>query len=101
MFIFIRARTFCFKSKHTVHKFLNVLKPFLIVCTDGYIVEVTGPHAAKQSDASIVQKMLNDEEHPFHCFFFIMGTSSYWIEDLGIGFRILKHSGMKPLCQRR
>ncbi|KAH9645953.1 hypothetical protein HF086_011415 [Spodoptera exigua] len=25
------------------HKFLNLLKPFLIVCCDGYIIEVAGP----------------------------------------------------------
>lgn len=53
---------------YSPHKYLNLLKVYMIVCSDGYIIEVTGPHGAKKSDASITLDILNNEEHPFHVF---------------------------------
>lgn len=54
---------------YSPHKFLNLLKVYMVVCSDGYIIDVTGPHGAKKSDASITLDILNNEEHPFHVFF--------------------------------
>lgn len=54
------------KDSYSLHKFRNLLKPFLIVCSDGYIIDVTGPHAASTSDAAILKNMVNDEECPLH-----------------------------------
>lgn len=42
------------------HKFVNLLKPFLLVCCDGYIIEVTGPHSAITSDATILKSLVNE-----------------------------------------
>lgn len=54
---------------YSPHKYQNLLKVFMVVCSDGYIIDVTGPHGAKKSDASISLDILNNEEHPFHVFF--------------------------------
>ncbi|KAI5646494.1 gag-polypeptide of LTR copia-type domain-containing protein [Phthorimaea operculella] len=56
------------RNTYSLHKFYNLLKPFLFVCSDGYIVEVTGPHAATTSDATILESILNDDEHPIHMY---------------------------------
>lgn len=61
-----KSSNFCFqKESYSLHKFRNLLKPFLIVCTDGYIVDVTGPHAATTSDATIMTRSVHDEA-PMH-----------------------------------
>lgn len=57
------------RLSYSLHKLKNLLKPFLIVCTDGYIVEVLGPYAATTSDATIMSRIINNEESPFNCFF--------------------------------
>lgn len=51
------------------HKFLNLLKPFLIVCCDGYIIEVAGPYSATTSDASILNKLIDGANSVFNWFF--------------------------------
>lgn len=51
------------------HKFQNLLKPFLIVCCDGYIIDVTGPYPATTSDATILSGMVNAENSVFPWFF--------------------------------
>lgn len=54
---------------YSLHKFQNLLKPFLIVCSDGYIIDILGPFAATKSDASIMSDFINDENSVFHWFF--------------------------------
>ncbi|KAL0879440.1 hypothetical protein ABMA27_003191 [Loxostege sticticalis] len=49
------------KNTYSLHKYQNLVKPFLIVCTDGYIVEVLGPYPATTSDADIINKEFTDE----------------------------------------
>lgn len=51
------------------HKYRNLTKPFLFVCCDGHIIEVSGPHAATTSDAHIMNSILEDEESIFHWFY--------------------------------
>ena len=51
------------------HKFQNLLKPFLMVCSDGYIIDVLGPYAATTSDASIMTSLCANEDNPFHWMF--------------------------------
>lgn len=43
------------KKTYSMHKYRNLLKPFLIVCTDGHIIDVLGPYSAKTSDAEIMK----------------------------------------------
>ncbi|CAH2084578.1 unnamed protein product [Euphydryas editha] len=57
------------RETYSLHKFSNLLKPFLIVSCDGYIVDVCGPYAATDSDATILLKMIYDEQSSFHWFF--------------------------------
>lgn len=64
-----KSSNFLFKRlSYSLHKFQNLLKPFS-VCTDGYIVEVLGPYAATTSDATIMSRIINNEESPFNWFF--------------------------------
>lgn len=51
------------------HKYRNLTKPFLYVCCDGHIIEISGPHAATTSDANIINSVLENEESVFHWFF--------------------------------
>ncbi|XP_041981920.1 uncharacterized protein LOC121735234 isoform X1 [Aricia agestis] len=44
------------KKTYSLHKYRNLMKPFLIVCTDGYIIDVLGPYPATTSDADIMKK---------------------------------------------
>lgn len=44
------------KKTYSLHKYQNLVKPFLIVCSDGYIIDVLGPYPATTSDADIINK---------------------------------------------
>ena len=48
------------RQSYSLHKCRNLLKPFLIVCTNGYIIDVTGPYAATSSDASIMRSLITE-----------------------------------------
>lgn len=54
---------------YSLHKFRNLVKPFLIICSDGYIVDVLGPYPATTSDATIMRHIMQDEESAWHWFF--------------------------------
>lgn len=41
-----------------------MVKPFLIVCCDGYIIEALGPYAAMKNDASVMKDILNEGAFP-------------------------------------
>lgn len=45
---------------------MNLLKPFLLVSTDGHIIEVMGSYAAVTSDADIMNDIVNNQDSPFH-----------------------------------
>lgn len=77
-----KSSNFLFQRKtYSLHKYANLLKPFLIVCCDGYIIDVTGPHAATTSDATIMRELINEnEENPFHYYFH---TNDVFICDRG------------------
>lgn len=77
-----KSSNFLFQRKtYSLHKYTNLLKPFLIVCCDGYILDVTGPHAATTSDAVIMKGLINErEDNPFHYFF---ETNDVFICDRG------------------
>lgn len=53
---------------YSLHKFRNLVKPFLVVCTDGYILDVVGPFAAITSDATIMRSLMEDETSEWHGF---------------------------------
>lgn len=49
------------KDTYSLHKYHNLVKPFLIVCCDGYILDAAGPYAATKNDASIMQEIMETE----------------------------------------
>lgn len=65
-YIFIqKSSNFLFqRNSYSLLKFQNLIKPFMLVCGDGYIVDVIGPYAAKTSDATIIQQILENHEGP-------------------------------------
>lgn len=49
------------KATYSLHKFQNLVKPFMMTCCDGYIIDVYGPYAAIDSDATIIKNLFRDE----------------------------------------
>lgn len=47
------------RDSYSLHKYKNLLKPFIITCSDGYILDVLGPYSAKKSDAKIMTRLLS------------------------------------------
>ncbi|KAH9632509.1 hypothetical protein HF086_017057 [Spodoptera exigua] len=68
------------KQSYSLHKFRNLLKPFLIICRDGYIVDVIGPHAATISDATIMSTYIQNEINPMH---YVLKSNDTFILDRG------------------
>lgn len=54
------------KITYSLHKYRNLLKPFLLVTCDGHIIEVCGPYAATQNDAAILNNLLDGPESVLH-----------------------------------
>lgn len=57
------------KDSYSLHKYRNLLNPFLIVACDGYIVDCYGPYKATTSDAEIMTSLFNDENSPLRQYF--------------------------------
>lgn len=49
------------KETYSLHKYRNLVKPFLIVCCNGYILDVVGPYSATTNDASIMSDLLRKD----------------------------------------
>ncbi|CAK1603536.1 unnamed protein product [Parnassius mnemosyne] len=48
------------KQSYSLHKYRNLLKPFMIVACDGYIVDCFGPYKATTSDAEIMTNLFSE-----------------------------------------
>lgn len=57
------------KQTYSLQKLDNLVKPFLIVCCDGHIVECLGPYKATLNDATITSLNLNNEGSCIRSFF--------------------------------
>ncbi|KAJ8708930.1 hypothetical protein PYW07_013534 [Mythimna separata] len=57
------------KDTYSLHKYRNLMKPLLMVCCDGYIIDVLGPYPATTSDANIIIKEFNEESKPLRRYF--------------------------------
>lgn len=57
------------KDTYSLHKYRNLLKPFLLVTPDGYIVDCFGPYKATTSDADIMKSLFTDENCPLRQYF--------------------------------
>lgn len=49
------------KDTYSLHKYCNLVKPFLIVCCDGTILECLGPYKATKNDSFILIDALNEQ----------------------------------------
>ncbi|KOB71318.1 Vacuolar protein sorting-associated protein 13C [Operophtera brumata] len=70
-YIFIqKSSNFSFqKDTYSLHKYRNLLKPFLFVTCDGHIVDVYGPYSARKSDGAILNGLLKGPGSVLHWFF--------------------------------
>ncbi|CAH2100547.1 unnamed protein product [Euphydryas editha] len=50
------------KDTYSLHKHRNLLKPFILCASDGYIIDVRGPYSATTNDATIMNDLLNETE---------------------------------------
>lgn len=50
------------KETYSLHKYRNLLKPFILCASDGYIIDVRGPYSATTNDATIMNNLLNETE---------------------------------------
>lgn len=57
------------KKTYSLHKLNNLVKPFLIVCCDGYILQSLGPFPATENDANIMSKEFRSERSPLRTYF--------------------------------
>lgn len=57
------------KNTYSLHKYRNLMKPFIICCSDGYSVDVLGPFPATTSDAQVIQNAFNDDSKPLRQYF--------------------------------
>ena len=75
------------KKTYSLHKYRNLVKPFLIVAPDGYIIDVFGPYPATESDADIMKALFQNENSELNNFFKEM-MFSFWIEAFVMPFHI-------------
>lgn len=57
------------KKTYSLHKYRNLVKPFLMVATDGHIIDIFGPYPANTSDADIMKALFQDENGGLRLFF--------------------------------
>lgn len=57
------------KDTYSLHKYKNLLKPFLFVANDGYILDCFGPYKATASDADIMISLFDYENSPLRLYF--------------------------------
>lgn len=57
------------KKSYSLHKFQNLIKSFLPVATDGYIIDIFGPYAATTSDATSMRHLFENENAPLREYF--------------------------------
>ncbi|RVE41952.1 hypothetical protein evm_013392 [Chilo suppressalis] len=57
------------KRTYSLHKYDNLVKPFVIVSCDGHIIDVIGPFAATKTDADIMTEIFQAEDSPYRQLF--------------------------------
>lgn len=68
------------KITYSLQKHRNLLKPFLFVTCDGHIVDISGPHAAIENDASILNHHLSGVDRPLN---WLLNPGDVFILDRG------------------
>ncbi|CAK1579194.1 unnamed protein product [Parnassius mnemosyne] len=85
-YIYLQKSSNYMFQKHTysLHKYRK-LKPFLIVATNGYIIDILGPYPATKSNSDIMKALFQNENEGLRAFFSPM-MFSFWIEAFVIPF---------------
>lgn len=70
-YIYVEKSSNCLHQKETysLHKYRNVVKPFMLVCFDGYTIDVLGPYPATTSDAEIMNNEFDEPSKPLRQYF--------------------------------
>ncbi|KOB71319.1 Vacuolar protein sorting-associated protein 13C [Operophtera brumata] len=100
-YIFIqKSSNFSFqKDTYSLHKYRNLLKPFLFVTCDGHIVHVYEPYSARKSDGAILNGLLKGPGSVWHWFFEV---NDIFILDRGFRDSIpLVYVGVMPESKTR
>lgn len=104
-YIFLqKSSNYLFQKKtYSLHKYDNLVKPFVICTSDGHIIDVVGPFAATQTDADIMTDLFQAEEDPYRQLF---RQNDVFILDRGFrdaipllersGFQIKKPESLDP-----
>ncbi|KAL0879449.1 hypothetical protein ABMA27_003200 [Loxostege sticticalis] len=65
-----KSSNYLYQKKNLyLHKYRNLVKPFLLVACDGHIIEVSGPYPATESDANIMKALFQNEDGELRSFF--------------------------------
>ncbi|XP_045455076.1 uncharacterized protein LOC123664602 [Melitaea cinxia] len=83
------------KDTYSLHKYKNLLKPFLIVASDGYIVDCFGPYKATTSDSVIINNLFSSPDSALRLYF---RNNDVFILDRGFrdSISLLQGCGYKP-----
>ncbi|CAH2109185.1 unnamed protein product [Euphydryas editha] len=91
------------KKTYSLHKYDNLVKPFMVVSCAGHIVDVVGPYAATQTDTEIMSHLFQAENSPYRQFF---QQNDVFIFDRGfrdaipllenLGFKVYKPESLGP-----
>lgn len=82
------------RETYSVHKNRNIIKPMVIVTTNGTFVEIFGPHEATKNDAEML-KFIFTKNGPFQQ----LNSGDIWLLDRGFKDCVdfLKEKGFVPL----
>lgn len=91
------------KLTYSLHKYDNLVKPFMMVACDGHIIDAVGPFAATQTDAEIMTNLFQAEDSPYRQLFqqndvFILDRGFRDSIPLleGLGYEIQKPESLDP-----
>lgn len=99
-----KSSNYSFKKKsYSLHKYRNLIKPFLIVTTDGHILDIYGPYAATVSDADIMKQLFQNENNELRQYFregdvFILDRGFRDTTDLlrSLNYNVCKPESLEP-----
>lgn len=57
------------KQTYSLHKYINLVKPFMIVCCNGHILDCLGPYKATTNDAIIMRTEFSRSDGPMRQYF--------------------------------
>ncbi|XP_028157568.1 uncharacterized protein LOC114350796 [Ostrinia furnacalis] len=91
------------KKTYSLHKYRNLVKPFLLVASDGHIIDTFGPYPATESDANIMKALFQNENRELRRYF---EANDVFILDRGfrdaipfldsLGYKVYQPESLEP-----